>query len=265
MPGEEATLEDRVNIETPEYVQVSYELAGIGSRGLACILDTVLQAVLVLLLVWGLVWLQYWLQLADMTGVIVAVVLGTATFMTTLIYYVVCEMTMNGQSPGKRMAGLRVVRVDGTPLTFTDSAIRNIIRLVDMLPLFYTVGLFAVFFTRRSQRLGDLAANTMVIKERVYEAPEHVEPVAGPFLAPDLAPELVARLRNLTHLLSEADCAAARRFVERRAELAPDLREQLAARLAEPLAARLPGMAVAEFPSAERFLEAILSLRQTRL
>lgn len=247
-------------------MHVSYELAGLGSRALACILDSFLQAVIVALLIWALVWLQYLLRLPDLTGTIVAILLGTATFLATVVYYVVAEMVMNGQSPGKRMAGLRVVRANGTPLTFTDSAIRNIVRLVDLLPGFYTVGLFAVFFSRQSQRLGDMAAGTVVVKERLYEAPATpaTDLASAPTLPPNLAPEAAARLRSVIHLLSEADCAAATRFLERRTELAPQVRHELALKLATPLLERLPGLSLPEFGGAEQFLEAVIRLRPNR-
>jgi len=237
-----------------------------GSRALACLLDSFVQLVITVLLVWGLTWLQYLLRLPDLTGAIVAVALSTVTFLTTVVYYVACEMAMGGQSPGKRMAGLRVVRADGTPLTFTDSAIRNIIRLVDMLPGFYTVGVFALFFSRLSQRLGDMAAGTVVVKERLYEPP--TTPVSdlatAPMLPSNLSPETVVRLRNVLHLLTEADCAAAARFLERRDELAPPVRADLALKLATPLLERLPGLSLPEFGGPEPFLEALIRLRPNR-
>lgn len=245
---------------------MSYELAGIGSRALACILDSFLQLLIVALLIWALVWLQYLLGLPDITGTILAIVLGTLTFLATVVYYVACEMAMAGQSPGKRLAGLRVVRANGTPLTFTDSAIRNILRLVDVLPGFYTVGLITVFCSRQCQRLGDMAAGTVVVKERLYEAPTTPVPdlTAAPVLPPTLPPEAVARLRNTIHLLSEADCAAAARFLERQTELNPQVRQQLALKLATPLMERLPGLTLHEFGSAEAFLEALVHLRPNR-
>lgn len=245
---------------------MSYELAGIGSRALACVLDSFLQLVIVSLLIWALVWLQYLLGLPDITGTIVAVALGSVTFMATVVYYVVCEMAMAGQSPGKRLAGLRVVRANGTPLTFTDSAIRNIVRLVDLLPGFYTVGLIAVFCSRQCQRLGDMAAGTIVVKERLYEAPTAPVPdlAAAPVVPPSLSTEAIARLRNTIHVLSENDYAAASRFLERRAELDPQVRRELSVKLATPLVERLPGLSLQEFGDAEQFLEALIRLRPTR-
>ena len=258
-------MEDRVSIETPEHVQVSYELAGIGSRGLACIMDTLIQVAVVITIIIALMWLSMWLSLADFTGIIATIAVAAVTFMATVVYYVVCEMVMNGQSIGKRMAGLRVVRTDGTPITFLDSAVRNILRLIDVLPGLYTVGLVAAFFSSRMQRLGDMAAGTIVIKERLYDLPDQIEPEVEAAATAGLPPELAARLQSLASLIDETECAAAVRFLERRAELDPAVRLQLANRLAEPLVAHLPGMSLADFPSAEAFLAAVVRLRARRL
>jgi uncharacterized RDD family membrane protein YckC len=259
-------MEDRISIETPEHVELSYELAGIGSRALACVVDSFVQFVLVALLLWALNWVGSLLKLPDLTGILLAVVMATATFMVTAAYYITCEMTMDGQSPGKRLAGLRVVRDDGTPITFTDSAVRNIVRLVDLLPGLYTVGLLVAFFSSQSKRLGDLAAGTIVVKERLYEAPAETaaEAPLTPPAGPGSPPETVTRLRTLVHLLSEAECAAAARFVQRRDELPRDVRAQMAQRLAEPLLARLPGVPAQDFADAEAFLQMVVSLRSMR-
>lgn len=257
-------MEDHLIVDTPERVQISYELAGIVSRGLACAVDFTLQALFVLLVIWVLLWVNVWVSLPDLTGTIMALVMAAAGALLTIVYYIVSEMTMNGQSPGKRMAGLRVVRDDGTPLTFSDSAIRNIVRLVDMLPLFYSIGLLAVFFHRQSKRLGDMAAGTVVIKERLYEAPAApIEPADPVTVRPDSP--LETRLRPLVRLLGETDCNAVQRFLERRDELAPEVRAQMAERLTGPLLARLPGLTRTDLPGAEAFLEAVIRLRGTRL
>jgi uncharacterized RDD family membrane protein YckC len=258
--------EERVTIETPEHIQVSYELAGIGSRALAGLFDTLLQGLLTTAVVLGLLWLSVTLNLADTLGVAAGIIIGALGFLVATAYFVVSEMTMNGQSPGKRLAGLRVVRDDGTPITFLDSAIRNIIRAVDLIPFFYTVGLIAVFFSKRSKRLGDLAAGTIVVKERLYEQPgaTPLDPSAAGAPTAPLAPEVEMRLRNSLRLLGPADFEAAERFLERRFELEPNLREKLLRRVALPIIAKMPTVSAADFPSLGTFLEAILRLRQER-
>ena len=75
-------------------------------------------------------------------------------------------MIWNGQTPGKRLARLRVIRLDGRPVTLSESLIRNLVRLVDFLPAFYGVGVVTMFIHPQSRRLGDLAAGTLVVHER---------------------------------------------------------------------------------------------------
>jgi len=261
--------EDQVTIETPEHIQVHYELAGIGSRALAGLFDFMIQAIITVLVVWGLVWLGVALKIPDVTGLVGAIIIGTMGFLAFTIYYVLAEMLTGGQSPGKRMAGLRVIGVDGRPLTFLQSALRNIIRAVDMIPFFYTVGLIAVFTTRRAQRLGDMVAGTIVVKERLHELPEQTRPLeveTGAPVAPPspLTPEVEARLRTSLHLLTATDIAAAERVLERRYELQPAVRTQLVRQIAEPLLAKLPAVHETDFRNLERLLEAVVRLWRER-
>jgi uncharacterized RDD family membrane protein YckC len=98
-------------------------------------------------------------------GLIVAVLI-LILFVLNWGYFVIFEMIWNGQSPGKRIAKLRVVRMDGSPIGFIESVIRNLIRFIDMIPSGYAVGIITMFLNRQSRRLGDLAAGTIVVKDR---------------------------------------------------------------------------------------------------
>ena len=257
--------EDLITIETPEHIQVHYELAGIGSRALAGLLDALLQGLITAIVVMSLVWLSSRLHWADAMGVIAAILIGTVGFLAATAYYVVSEMTMDGQSPGKRMAGLRVVRDDGTPITFLDSAVRNIIRAVDMIPLFYTVGLLAVFFSKKSKRLGDMAAGTVVVKERMLEQPQGPAGEMVVDLPPTpLSPEAEARLRGALHLLTPADYETAERFLARRYELDADTRARLCQQFAQALLTKLATVPAEDYPHAEALLEAVARLRRER-
>jgi hypothetical protein len=93
-------------------------------------------------------------------------VFGLLTFFIFWGYYLFFEMAWNGQSPGKRRLGLRVIRTDGSPITFTESLIRNLIRLFDFLPAYYGVGVVAMFINSQTRRLGDLVAGTLVVHDR---------------------------------------------------------------------------------------------------
>jgi uncharacterized RDD family membrane protein YckC len=96
----------------------------------------------------------------------VAAIMGLVIFLFYWGYYVFFEMLWNGQTPGKRWTGLRVIRADGTPITLSESLIRNLTRLVDFLPAAYGVGIITMFIDKQSRRLGDLAAGTLVVHDR---------------------------------------------------------------------------------------------------
>ncbi len=158
---------DLMSIETPESVAFAYELAGAGSRGAALIIDTVIVTLLIgaeagagVLL--GIALEALGLFVADIwiTGVVIAV-----AFVTYWGYYVWGEAFRNGRTLGKRWLGIRVVRDDGSRVGVVDSVIRTALRLVDMLPGYYGVGLVAMLVSERSKRLGDMVAGTIVVRD----------------------------------------------------------------------------------------------------
>lgn len=153
--------EDMV-VATPERVSFSYETAGLGSRFVAQVIDLlVLTALLIgVALVALLVWVGT--QWATIAALIVLVV-GFAVF---LGYFGVSEALWSGQTLGKRALGLRTVDAMGAPITAGQAVIRNLIRIVDFLPVYYGLGAVIIFVSRRNQRLGDLAAGTVVVRER---------------------------------------------------------------------------------------------------
>lgn len=255
--------DDHVLIETPEHIEVDYELAGLGSRALAGILDTVIQGLLTALVVAGLGWLGDRYNIEAALGIMYAVIIATMGFLAATAYFVVSEMLMDGQSPGKRMAGLRVVRDDGSPITFLDSALRNIIRVVDMLPFFYSVGLIAMFFSKKAKRLGDIAAGTIVVKERLFEPPGQAMEEGEGAEVPGAPLELMARLRTVMHMLGPEDYQTAERFLERRYELERETRERLGRQMAEGLLARAGLAPEGQYPP-EVVLEALVELQRGR-
>ena len=164
------SLDENLNIETPENIVFAYQIAGIGSRFLAAVVDTlvifVLQIVLFLALAVTFT-LNYdsILDAVDGGDTWKLAVISIALFIVYWGYYIFFEIYWNGQSPGKRRMKLRVIRTDGTPITLTEAVIRNIIRLVDFLPVNYAVGVVTMLLNQQSRRLGDLAAGTLVIHD----------------------------------------------------------------------------------------------------
>jgi uncharacterized RDD family membrane protein YckC len=153
---------DDLVISTPERVAFQYEIAGIGSRFLAQIIDSliifvVLVAITILAAALGGVFGSGDLAL------LIEVILG---FVLLAGYFMISEAVWNGQTLGKRSARLRVVGDHGEPITIAQSAIRNLVRIVDFLPLLYGIGMLTLFISGRGKRLGDFAAGTLVVRDR---------------------------------------------------------------------------------------------------
>jgi uncharacterized RDD family membrane protein YckC len=161
--------EDTLAINTPENVAFGYQVAGIGSRFLATLLDTLIIAFLQIIIFVVVVVVANTLDHAALQKSFSAwayAIIGSVAFVFFWGYYIFFEMLWNGQTPGKRWTGLRVIRADGTPITLSESLIRNLARIVDLLPFAYGVGIITMFIDKQSRRLGDLAAGTLVVHDR---------------------------------------------------------------------------------------------------
>lgn len=161
--------DETLDIQTPENVAFGYQVAGIGSRFLASLLDTLIIILLQIAVFVALLLILGALNINLLDGGLASwiyAVFGLIAFLFYWGYYIFFEMTWNGQTPGKRWTGLRVLRADGTPITLSESLIRNLARIVDILPAAYGVGIITMFIDRQSRRLGDIAAGTLVVHDR---------------------------------------------------------------------------------------------------
>lgn len=168
-------LGERYRFETPEQIDVSYVIAGLGTRFIAALIDTFIIGFASLIVelpgtfgLWFLVKLILSLSNRTAGDAVIVWVLAGSTLLSFFIiagYYVCFEAFWNGQTPGKRWLGIRVIREGGYPLNFSTSLIRNLVRLIDFLPSYYIIGIIVVFIDAKSRRLGDLAAGTLVVKE----------------------------------------------------------------------------------------------------
>ncbi len=220
-------------------------LAGIGSRFTAAIIDTAIQLAILLAL-------QVAVALS-LSGVAFAI--GTLlAFLTFFAYDIAFETRASGRTPGKRMTGLRVVKVDGRPVDFRSSAVRNLLRVVDALPGVYLIAIITVFISKRNQRLGDMAAGTLVVREKKGEVK------TTPFRS---SGELSSEVETWdVSGITGADVAAIRQFLERRASLKPDARVRLATSLARRLYPVVVGPPEQVAP--EWFLEQLVAIKTAR-
>jgi len=257
-----ADSRDRITLTTPEQVEVTYELAGLGSRFLAGMLDALLVALVIFVLSVGFGYLRALLAADPIQGVVAWGIVISAAVLVYMGYFVLLEMVWQGQSLGKRVTGLRVISTTGAPLSFEQSAVRNILRIVDLLPVAYAAALVSILLTRRMQRLGDIAAGAMVVKERLSELPEGVAEgpagEAGPELPPDVTAEVLRSIRVGIRAISRDELRTIRHFLERRFELAPEARHRLATKLAGTIRRHFPSLAEGQLSNPELLLEVVI-------
>lgn len=202
-------LDTTHDVATPEGVELRLPLAGLASRSLAWLVDALIKTVALSLL--SVVTMVFG-NLGTGLGMIGA-------FLLMWFYNVLFEVLNHGSTPGKHALGLRVVYTNGTPVGWTGSILRNLIRFVDMLPGCYAFGCVSVLLSRRFQRLGDMAAGTVV----VYRPEKHVATVSADTIATPL---------NVPLSLDEQQAIVT--FGERAAQINEDRAEELASIL-EPV------------------------------
>lgn len=255
--------EETLIIETPERVPLHFALASIGNRFLACAVDHFIQIIVIVLISVAFSTLaEFSLLGADFIAApkwikAIAIIL---TFLILTGYFVFFEWIWNGQTPGKRWMKLRVIREDGRPVTFFESAVRNLVRFFDMQPIiFYSLGLISVFIGSRDQRMGDLVAGTVVVREREAEAPTFdqvfISPVSDAAYRRSFKPvSFSADLSPLT----EEQIEVIESFLRRRWDLPDEQRKWMAWRVAMPILYKLkPAYDMANF-TYEGFLEELL-------
>lgn len=231
-------IDDRYNIDTPEHISFDYDVAGIGSRFLAAFIDSALLYFMLGVLNWISVLVAN-AALPDLLDGLASVLLGGLALLNFLLfwgYYMFFELAWNGQSLGKRMIGVRVVREGGRPITLSAAAIRNLVRVVDFLPFFYGIGVVTMFIDGRSRRLGDLAAGTIVVKERRTVSLAELANAIPPTYSGSAS--FTPTLPNLERLTAE-DYDLVQSFLRRRSDLNLENRRRLASQLATRLRARL--------------------------
>ena len=235
-----ASSEDYLSIDTPENVVFDYEVAGIGSRFLAALVDTLLIIVLQVIVNLTLLLLASALFANTLdweSGLLVWLfaVFGLIGFAFLWAYYVFFEMIWNGQSPGKRWVGLRVIRTDGTPITLSESLIRNLVRLIDFLPAYYGIGVVTMFINEQACRLGDLAAGTLVVRDRATVTLESL--ASSPTPSASIRTILSVGIDLPIERLTSQDIQMAEEFLRRQPQLSNN--SAVASRIAKALLERM--------------------------
>ncbi|MDQ6786689.1 MAG: RDD family protein, partial [Acidobacteriota bacterium] len=272
MPPPFIETEETLIIETPERVPLAFALASIGNRFLAVAIDHFIQYLLIFIAAWVFISLSgvggalkdagassYFEEMPKWTIAVLIIVV----FLIFAGYFIFFEWLWNGQTPGKRLLKLRVIREDGRPITLWEALARNLLRIFDAVPGFvlpvYSVGLISIFASRRDQRVGDMFAGTVVVRERTDEAPTFRETFSNPIS--DAALRRVQKKIDFvadTAVLTENEIEVVESFLRRRWDLTERQRIWMAWRVALPLMYKLkPNYDLQNF-TYEGFLEEIV-------
>ncbi|QYO66174.1 RDD family protein [Leptolyngbya sp. 7M] len=272
------STEETLVVETPERVPIELPMASIGNRFLAVLVDHLIQyaAIALILILFSLslgegLWSEIEFAETTRTGLSnwMLAILILVVFAVFTGYFIFFEWLWNGQTPGKRLMRLRVIRDDGRPLTLWEAIARNLIRIFDAVPGFvvpiYSVGLITIFLNRRDQRVGDLFAGTVVIRERTDEAPTFAETFSNP-----VADAALRRVQKRTEFsadlskLTEKEIEVVENLLRRRWDLDERQREWMAWRVALPLMYRLKPDYDEKTFTYEGFLEELIHKYQVR-
>jgi uncharacterized RDD family membrane protein YckC len=244
-------LDSRIVVATPEGIELEVVLAGLGSRFVARLIDSLIQLAVILALTIGAAALTG----GDANGWAVAIVV-VLVFLVLFAYDIPFETLAAGQTPGKRAFGLRVVSRNGAPIDFVTSSVRNLLRIVDFLPIFYVVGSASIVATGECQRLGDLAAGTHVTRERFGGRGGERQP-AAPMSVP-----LEQVLQWDVSAVDAEELRVLRHFLDRRLSLPWPIRSYFAGELVQRFWPKIPGLPVNAHP--EYILEGIVVAKQAR-
>jgi uncharacterized RDD family membrane protein YckC len=242
---------DDLQIDTPEQITLELPLAGIGSRFLGLAIDTILQFILFLIGIFAFAVAIPSLRLERYLARIPAS-WGPALILLFLFcvywgYFAFFEILWKGQTPGKRLAKIRVIKESGRPINVYEAIGRNLLRAIDWLPSFYGVGIICMMLNREHKRLGDYVAGTVVVHDRRAEE-----------IRPDWdtkARDSVSTVPELAALTSD-DLVLIETYLQRRAQLDPVVRDNTASQIASRITAKT-ALQRGPVESLDEFLESV--------
>lgn len=251
--------EDRLRVATPEGITIDVTLAGLGSRMAAAIIDTAIQGLVLIAASVILTMIASGLEISGVGAPTTAeVVIGIASLILPIVgfflYGILFETLWNGRTPGKRLVGIRVIQATGRPIGFRASAIRNLARLVDGLPVLYLAGAVTILVNQRNQRLGDILAGSVVVRDRIATQEVPMPPVSEE----ERASLELWDVGGVTY----DEFATVRHFLARRHTLDPEARAQLASDLERRLRTKVRGAPSGQSP--EGFLERLAAAKAAK-
>jgi uncharacterized RDD family membrane protein YckC len=247
----------QVSFSTPESVELEFVLAGIGNRALALTIDyTLMWLAQVLFILLFVIFTQGLTGVLDQAGgnfsqapVWLWAIFLLVTFAIFTGYFAFFETLWQGQTPGKRVAKIRVIRDNGKPVGLAQTTLRSLLRSVDD---FFFIGVFFIVFTKQEKRIGDMVAGTIVIQESSANRRENL--IVSP-----AARELAAKLPQITNLsqVSPDDFAVVSSYLKRRPLMDMTARSDLSLKLARQLRTIIELETIPAGTTSDQFLEAV--------
>ncbi|WP_456273167.1 RDD family protein [Bacillus sp. AK031] len=231
--------DEQVDIKTPEYVSLQFQTAGLGSRAAAFMIDqlllTVINIVIIILVIMSMNLQTYDPFLMETqafsSGTLALAVV--AIFVLNWGYFFVYEFFSGGRTLGKKLIGIRVIQQNGQSITLLSSFIRNLVRIIDMLPAYYFVGMLMVFFHSKHKRLGDITAGTIVVHERGKKKPGKKTAIEKEIASRGLSKESINFDEGALKPLGEKEWKLLKTYSQRFNGLEEDQRNILTRQIAE--------------------------------
>ncbi|HEY1428050.1 MAG TPA: RDD family protein, partial [Candidatus Tumulicola sp.] len=228
-------MDRNVDVRTPESVELTYHLAGLGSRFLAVAVDQAIQIAILVAILAALALIgshappppRHEAMSEKLLNAIATAIVVFVVFAIFFGYFIAFEAFWNGQTPGKKLLGIRVVRDGGFPIDLGASVVRNLVRVGEFALGYYAIAAASTILSSENKRLGDIAAGTLVVRDQRIALPAERAAASEP-------------VYGATRYLSGEERALIARFLERRDALSWERRKALAAQIAERVRERLP-------------------------
>lgn len=250
-------FENLLTIVTPEGLQLELVVAGVGSRVAARAIDSIIQGVTIIALMLVFFAASDEGDGAFSSGFGSAILIGLI-FVVLFLSDALFELILKGQTIGKRATGLRVVDASGAAATPMSIIVRNIVRIVDFLPSGYLIGLVSMIVSSKTQRLGDFAAHTIVIRERKGNASRVEQSFDAVRLS---APRELVALWDVSRVSAD-EVLLCRQFLSRRFAVPANVRYSLSVDIANRIAPNVSGLPAVCHP--ELVIEGVVLAKEMR-
>lgn len=230
--------EDHLDIKTPEFVSIQFQIAGLGSRSAAFIIDqlllmafNILSLIILFFVLDGMSKMEF-IFIGNSLPIAITII---ALFLANTGYFFVYEFFSGGRTLGKKLMGIRVIQENGHSITLLSSFIRNLIRIIDSLPTAYFLGIIMIFFHSKHKRLGDLVAGTIVVHERSAKRKKKLSPLENELDSRGLSKDNLTLDEWTLKSLGMKDWKLVKTYASRFLQIPLDERNQLTEQIAELL------------------------------